>query len=100
VVAYRKDVAGAGRKLTQPYALTWERITHIAIPLFGALALVSLIRQAPESPQSPAYIIGYNLSEALSAGWLAINTFIGALGSFFSGNSRRSHCSLSFAFAY
>jgi len=91
VVAYYADMSANGRKFYQPYALTWERVTHIMIPLFGALALVSLIRQAPEPNQSPAYIIGYNLSDALNAGWLAINAFIGALGSFFSGSTTTSN---------
>jgi L-lactate permease len=51
--------------------------------------MVQLIRAG--GPGSPAFIIGYYLSRALSRGFLAISGCLGALGSFFSGSTTVSN---------
>ena len=91
VALFHKDVKAAGQRLLDPYKLTLSRVSYIVVPLLGALTLVSLIRLTPEDNQSPAYIIGYDLSTALKQGWLAFICFVGALGSFFSGSTTTSN---------
>lgn len=59
--------------------------------LVGSLILVAMIRQGDAANTSPAYIIGYNLADFLSGGFIAISAFLGALGSFFSGSTTVSN---------
>mmetsp|Transcript_11643 Transcript_11643/g.27656 ORF Transcript_11643/g.27656 Transcript_11643/m.27656 type:complete len:747 (+) Transcript_11643:267-2507(+) len=91
VVAYRGDIARNRQSWKDPYRRTLSRVSYIMVPLIGALILVSLIRLSPADNQSPAYIVGYELSAALKEGWLAFIPFIGALGSFFSGSTTTSN---------
>jgi hypothetical protein len=51
--------------------------------------LVGLIRNGVGN--SPAYYIGYYLSQWMQGGFLAISAFLGALGSFFSGSTTVSN---------
>jgi L-lactate permease len=59
--------------------------------LMGSLVLVALIRKAESPGSSPAYIIGYNLSDWLAEGFVAISALLGTLGSFFSGSTTVSN---------
>lgn len=59
--------------------------------LLGSLVLVALIRKGDTTTSSPAYILGYNLAEGLSSGFLAISALLGSLGSFFSGSTTVSN---------
>ena len=63
------------------------RVAAIAPALFGSLVLVAMIRKAPEPQDSPAYSIGYNLSDFMKEGFVAISALLGSLGSFFSGST-------------
>lgn len=66
-----------------------RRLVPVAKALAGALVLVALLRQGGQS--SPAYSIGYNLSELLQDGWIVLAPFLGALGAFFSGSTTVSN---------
>jgi lactate permease len=61
----------------------------VTVANLGALMLVGLIRNG--KGDSPAYYIGYFLSQWLQGGFLAISAFLGALGSFFSGSTTVSN---------
>lgn len=63
------------------------RVSAIVPALVGSLILVALIRQGESPTARPAYIIGYNLSDFLSDGFVAISAPLGSLGSFFSGST-------------
>jgi L-lactate permease len=67
------------------------RVSRIAIALFGSLVLVSLLRNAETPGAAPAYIIGYNLANALKGGFIAFAAALGSLGSFFSGSTTVSN---------
>jgi lactate permease len=67
------------------------RAGGIATALFGSLVLVALLRNAEDEKQAPAYIIGYNVSDALGRGFIVIAAALGALGSFFSGSTTVSN---------
>lgn len=74
----------------RPLAHT-RRVVAVAPALLGSLVLVALIRKAETANASPAYIIGYLLSDFLAEGFLAISALLGALGSFFSGSTTVSN---------
>lgn len=56
--------------------------TGAVIPTLGALVLVQLIRQG--GTYSPAFVIGYWLSNWLGVFFIMLSAVLGALGSFFS----------------
>lgn len=67
------------------------RASKIALALFGSLVLVSLLRNAEVDGAAPAYIIGYNMAEALKGGFIVFSAALGSLGSFFSGSTTVSN---------
>ena len=50
-----------------------------------------MLRKAPEQSDTPAYVIGYNLSDFMKEGFLVISALLGSLGSFFSGSTTVSN---------
>lgn len=66
-----------------------DRLQKPAIALMGALVLVQLM--ILQGNQSPAYLIGSNLSSWLRQGFIVVSPLLGALGSFFSGSTTVSN---------
>eukprot|EP00124_Ichthyophonus_hoferi_P001413 Ihof_evm2s73 gene=Ihof_evmTU2s73 len=66
-----------------------KRLADPVISLMGALVLVSLIRGGGLG--SPAFLIGSIFSGWVGKGWIFFSTFVGALGSFFSGSTTVSN---------
>lgn len=67
------------------------RMVKPSISLFGALALVQMMRGTRGDLGTPAYLVGVILSDALSYGWLVLAAPLGILGSFFSGSTTVSN---------
>jgi len=70
---------------------TAGRMVKPAISLFGALALVQMLRGVSGDKGAPAYVVGVTVSDALSHGWIILCAPIGILGSFFSGSTTVSN---------
>jgi len=82
MVLYRHNLQMKPREIFNSVA---KRLINPSKALFGALIMVQLLIKT--GPSSPSSIIGNNLANAFKEGWIAIASFIGALGSFFSGST-------------
>ncbi|TPE49188.1 L-lactate permease [Maribrevibacterium harenarium] len=68
---------------------TWRRVRLPIVSLAGALVMVNAMMQGGD--QAPVFIIAAQLSDWLGGSWLYMASFLGALGSFFSGSATVSN---------
>ncbi|WP_404307674.1 L-lactate permease [Neorhodopirellula lusitana] len=80
-VIFRMDKNQCGKVIRESAG----RMHLPAIALFGALILVELLRYGGD--ESCAAVIGSSLAKVLGPGWKFGASFLGALGSFFSGSA-------------
>lgn len=88
LVAYRDE------RVSSPLAIarkTAARLQEPTVSLFGALALVGMLRGRADDEGAPAHVVGNILSAALGHSWIVFAAPIGALGSFFSGSATVSN---------
>jgi lactate permease len=90
LLIFRKGLSAHPREVLRAVA---KRLVDPAIAVFGALALVQLMIKSEE--QSPAYIIGSNLSRWFQEGFVVISPLLGCLGTFFSGTGTVSNLTFS-----
>jgi L-lactate permease len=83
---FRKDLSARPQEV---FRSVTKRMVKPAIAMFGALALVQLMVKSGE--QSPAFIIGSNLSDWFKQGFVILSPLLGCLGSFFSGSTTVSN---------
>jgi len=82
MVLYRSNLQNRPKDI---FSSVGRRLINPSKALIGALMMVQLLIKT--GPSSPSSIIGNNLASAFKAGWVVIASFIGALGSFFSGST-------------
>ncbi|MGP1073435.1 L-lactate permease [Serratia sp. CY65442] len=78
-----------GGQVRQMFSETGGRITRPFIALFGALVMVNLMMQGGDN--APVILIGKALAALTGESWLLFSSFLGALGSFFSGSNTVSN---------
>lgn len=71
------------------FVQTAQQTNKPFIALFGALIMVNLMMQGGEN--APVYIIGRSLAGATGESWIYFASYLGALGSFFSGSNTVSN---------
>lgn len=71
------------------FSETGGRIARPFIALFGALVMVNLMMQGGDN--APVILIGKALAALTGESWLLFSSFLGALGSFFSGSNTVSN---------
>ncbi|WP_237387910.1 L-lactate permease [Xenorhabdus sp. Sc-CR9] len=76
-------------QVKQMFCETASGIFKPFIALFGALIMVNMMMIGDEN--SPVIIIGKALASMTGEGWLLFSSFLGALGSFFSGSNTVSN---------
>lgn len=86
MIYHRRDLQEQPHKIASK---TLGRLRNPSIALFGALTLVKLLLNGGSA--SPAFLIGTILSDALKEGWVVFASFVGMLGSFFSGSTTVSN---------
>jgi lactate permease len=86
MLIFRKDLSARPQEV---FRTVTKRMVAPAIAMFGALALVQLMIKSGE--QSPAFIIGSNLSDWFKQGFVILSPLLGCLGSFFSGSTTVSN---------
>jgi lactate permease len=78
-----------GGQVRQMFSETGGRIARPFIALFGALVMVNLMMQGGDN--APVILIGKALAALTGESWLLFSSFLGALGSFFSGSNTVSN---------
>jgi lactate permease len=78
-----------GGQMRQMFSETGGRIARPFIALFGALVMVNLMMQGGDN--APVILIGKALAALTGDSWLLFSSFLGALGSFFSGSNTVSN---------
>lgn len=78
-----------GKQVKQMFTETGGRIAKPFIALFGALVMVNLMMQGGD--KAPVILIGKALASLTGESWLLFSSFLGALGSFFSGSNTVSN---------
>ncbi|MBF4190076.1 L-lactate permease [Serratia ureilytica] len=78
-----------GGQVRQMFSETGGRITRPFIALFGALVMVNLMMLGGDN--APVILIGKALAALTGDSWLLFSSFLGALGSFFSGSNTVSN---------
>lgn len=78
-----------GGQVRQMFSETGGRIARPFIALFGALVMVNLMMQGGDN--APVILIGKALAALTGDSWLLFSSFLGALGSFFSGSNTVSN---------
>ncbi|BEO39177.1 putative L-lactate permease [Serratia marcescens] len=78
-----------GGQVRQMFSETGGRIARPFIALFGALVMVNLMMQGGDN--APVILIGKALAALTGGSWLLFSSFLGALGSFFSGSNTVSN---------
>ncbi|CAI2468978.1 L-lactate permease [Serratia ficaria] len=76
-------------QVKQLFSETGGRIGKPFVALFGALVMVNLMMQGGDS--APVILIGKALAALTGESWLLFSSFLGALGSFFSGSNTVSN---------
>ncbi|MDX7999302.1 L-lactate permease [Xenorhabdus sp. Reich] len=76
-------------QVKQVFCETGSRILKPFIALFGALVMVNMMMLGGEN--SPVIIIGKALATIAGDSWFLFSSFLGALGSFFSGSNTVSN---------
>lgn len=76
-------------QVRQMFCETGSRIFKPFIALFGALVMVNMMMLGNEN--APVIIIGKALATMTGESWLLFSSFLGALGSFFSGSNTVSN---------
>ncbi|OTA21149.1 L-lactate permease [Xenorhabdus beddingii] len=76
-------------QVKQMFSETGSRILKPFIALFGALVMVNMMMLGGEN--APVIIIGKALATMTGDSWLLFSSFLGALGSFFSGSNTVSN---------
>ncbi|MBI6550436.1 L-lactate permease [Xenorhabdus lircayensis] len=76
-------------QVKQMFCETGSRIFKPFIALFGALVMVNMMMLGGEN--APVIIIGNALATMTGESWLLFSSFLGALGSFFSGSNTVSN---------
>lgn len=71
------------------FAETGGRVAKPFIALFGALVMVNLMMLGGDN--APVFLIGKTLASLTGESWLLFSSFLGALGSFFSGSNTVSN---------
>lgn len=78
-----------GDQVRQMFSETGGRVARPFIALFGALVMVNLMMQGGDN--APVILIGKALAALTGESWLLFSSFLGALGSFFSGSNTVSN---------
>ncbi|CAI1831141.1 L-lactate permease [Serratia proteamaculans] len=76
-------------QVKQMFAETGGRVAKPFIALFGALVMVNLMMLGGDN--APVILIGKTLAALTGESWLLFSSFLGALGSFFSGSNTVSN---------
>lgn len=76
-------------QVKQMFAETGGRVAKPFIALFGALVMVNLMMLGGDN--APVILIGKTLASLTGESWLLFSSFLGALGSFFSGSNTVSN---------
>ena len=76
-------------QVKQMFAETGGRVAKPFIALFGALVMVNLMMLGGDN--APVFLIGKTLASLTGESWLLFSSFLGALGSFFSGSNTVSN---------
>jgi len=76
-------------QVKQMFSETGQRIAKPFIALLGALVMVNLMMQGEND--APVILIGKALAALTGESWLLFSSFLGALGSFFSGSNTVSN---------
>ena len=76
-------------QVKQMFAETGGRVAKPFIALFGALIMVNLMMLGGDN--APVILIGKTLASLTGESWLLFSSFLGALGSFFSGSNTVSN---------
>ena len=89
IAMFRRDLTAPWWK---PFSVALKRMGTVAIALLGALVLVQLFRiGGAANVTAPAVLVGSNLADWLSDGFIAVSGILGVVGSFFSGSTTVSN---------
>ncbi|KLN96912.1 L-lactate permease [Moellerella wisconsensis] len=77
------------QQVSEMFSQTANQIKKPFIALFGALIMVNLMMQGGNA--SPVIIIGSSLAGVTGHSWLLFSSYLGALGTFFSGSNTVSN---------
>ncbi|CNF21431.1 L-lactate permease [Yersinia nurmii] len=79
----------SGTQVKHMFSETASRISKPFIALFGALVMVNMMMLGGDN--APVILIGKELAAITGESWLMFSSFLGALGSFFSGSNTVSN---------